>query len=384
MKKLSVLVRTVGPYHHARFNALCNEFKVYVFETRPQIGEYDWDNNVLDKAKYALYRNNELNKKVIKDNIVVFLSETNPDFIVTHGWADYEYLVVLQFAKKYEIPIGTLSDSTLQDYKRYPIKEFLKRNIAKCFDAYLAAGTRSIEYLNSLGIYYDIYTPCDVVDNDFFESQVEAIRNGHAKRTISFPPKYILCVSRLISKKNIITLLEAYAEVLQTHSNYKYSIVIVGSGPLKAEIDAQIQFLGLENRVMLHNFAQYNILPEFYASASALIIPSISDQWGLVVNEAMASGLPVLVSMNCGCASDLVIKGENGSVFKPQKNDMINCLNEFSEYSDYALRDMGEKSKSMIRYYSLDRFVSSTFEMSKVKHVKLNLIQKAFLTILIK
>jgi glycosyltransferase involved in cell wall biosynthesis len=93
---------------------------------------------------------------------------------------------------------------------------------------------------------------------------------------------------------------------------------LVGDGPLKPRLLQLRQRLGLGEDLLLPGFKQYPELPEYYGLAGAFILAStVEETWGLVVNEAMASGLPVLVSERCGCASDLVANGRNGFTFDP-------------------------------------------------------------------
>jgi glycosyltransferase involved in cell wall biosynthesis len=105
-------------------------------------------------------------------------------------------------------------------------------------------------------------------------------------------------------------------------------------------------------------FKQYEELPAYYAHAGAFIHASTTEQWGLVVNEAMASGLPVLVSNRCGCAADLVKEGENGWTFDPTDEEkMVELMLKISE--DETLRkEMGLRSREIIEEWGPDRFAS--------------------------
>ena len=96
-----------------------------------------------------------------------------------------------------------------------------------------------------------------------------------------------------------------------------WSLVLLGDGPLKSDLCRLISDLRLDACVHLPGFKQYHELPVYYGLASAFVHASTTEQWGLVVNEAMASGLPVLVSNRCGCAQDLVKEGVNGFTFDP-------------------------------------------------------------------
>jgi glycosyltransferase involved in cell wall biosynthesis len=105
-------------------------------------------------------------------------------------------------------------------------------------------------------------------------------------------------------------------------------------------------------------FKQYEELPHYYAHAGAFIHASTTEQWGLVVNEAMASGLPVLVSNRCGCAADLVKEGENGWTFDPRNEEqMADGMRRISA-DDEVRFAMGSRSREIIRRWGPDRFAA--------------------------
>ena len=93
--------------------------------------------------------------------------------------------------------------------------------------------------------------------------------------------------------------------------------MILGDGHLRPQLTRRVEQLGIAEDVLLPGFKQYDELPAWYGLAGAFVLASTTEQWGLVVNEAMASGLPVLVSERCGCAPDLVEDGVNGFTFDP-------------------------------------------------------------------
>ena len=105
-------------------------------------------------------------------------------------------------------------------------------------------------------------------------------------------------------------------------------------------------------------FKQYEELPTYYASAGAFIHASTIEQWGLVVNEAMASGLPVLVSNRCGCAKDLVREGVNGFTFDPYNEEQLADLMVRIASDEVARYQMGARSREIIAEWGTDRFAS--------------------------
>src|SRR5207253_3162510 len=104
----------------------------------------------------------------------------------------------------------------------------------------------------------------------------------------------------------------------RTTDNRPWDLVLLGDGPLKADICRLISDFRLHGQVHLRGFIQYRELPAYYALADAFVHASTTEQWGLVVNEAMATGLPVIVSNRCGCVPDLVAEGKNGFTFNPE------------------------------------------------------------------
>lgn len=373
--RILIFVRTIGPYHNARFCFLAEKYELDVCETKPAIGEYDWD---VISDKHSLYQRHILTEDV---SVSDFILDINPSVIITHGWADKEYLQALVYAKSKRIPIYSLIDSTLSDYKRNPILETIKKQVAFSFDGFLAAGTRSTQYLNHLGITKDVFQPCDVVDNEYFHNNALLYRQNKQEVSSSLPAKYILCVSRFIEKKNIEQLILAYNEAI-TRVDYNYDLVIVGSGELKDELIGLVAGLNIGNRVIFFEFAQYDKLPEFYAHARALIIPSRTDQWGLVVNEAMASSLPVLVSDGCGCADDLI--DENGLVFSPNSEGILSTLLKFNTFTEEELLLMGEKSFKLINdNFSINQFVAGVSDLMAGNSHKISFITKLILKILL-
>ena len=88
-------------------------------------------------------------------------------------------------------------------------------------------------------------------------------------------------------------------------------------------LKATVQRIGLEESIQFFGFQAYDSIPAWYARTACLILPSVSEPWGLVINEAMASGLPVIVSDRCGCADDLVEDGANGYIFSAKNADSL-------------------------------------------------------------
>lgn len=133
--------------------------------------------------------------------------------------------------------------------------------------------------------------------------------------------------------------------------------MLLGDGDLRFSVFNLRSSLGLDACVHLPGFKQYDELPAYYGCASVFIHASITEQWGLVVNEAMASGLPVLVSNRCGCAQDLVQEGVNGFTFDPYNVEQLaELMLRISAFQDVSLSAFGDASRKLISNWGLERF----------------------------
>jgi glycosyltransferase involved in cell wall biosynthesis len=255
-------------------------------------------------------------------------------------------------------------DSKYDDFPRPAWKEWLKRTVYRGFDAALVGGAHSGQYAQLLGVRPEnIFVGCDVVDNGFFaRGAARARENAGTLRTAHrLPEDYFLFVGRLDEKKNVSRLLAAYEQYLRLAGEQAWGLVICGSGPLKDRLRQEARELGLA-QVIFAGFKQLEELPVYYGLARGLITPSSHDeQWGLVVNEAMASGLPVLVSKACGCAPDLVQEEVNGYTFDPYDKTALARLMLKMSSGGVDLKAMGEASQRIIAGWGLERFAEQLF-----------------------
>lgn len=354
-KTIAFLVRRVGPYHHARLRALAAEspLSVFVIEFRPTDPIYAWS-PVAEAGGYGRLQASSAGE------LGRALHEIRPDVVVCVGYADPEIHRAAAWALRRGLPLVTCSDSTHDDQPRTWLKEALKRLMLSAFDAALVAGNRANDYLGELGLDGECrFRPWDVVDNAHFELGADAARRRPAepRERLKLPERYFVCVSRFVPKKNLARLVEAYARYVAGAGNSAWSLVLSGAGPLEADLRAQAA--GLGPRVHFPGFLQYQDLPACYGLAEALVLPSMSDQWGLVVNEAMAAGLPVLVSTRCGCAPELVRAGENGFTFDPGDTAALaDLLGRTAGMGPEMRASMGARSREIVAAFTPQAFAS--------------------------
>jgi glycosyltransferase involved in cell wall biosynthesis len=251
-----------------------------------------------------------------------------------------------------------MSASTARDFSRSWWKEAIKRRVVQMHQAGLAGGQLHAAYLAQLGMAEEqISQGYDVVDNQHFADGAEdARRRADATRqALDLPEDYFLTSCRFVEKKNLQRLLRAYA-LYRGHTEVPWDLVLLGDGPLRGNLSEQAEAHGISNHVHFPGFKQYDELPPYYGLANGFVLASTTEQWGLVVNEAMAAGLPVLVSERCGCASDLVREGKNGFTFDPYDPVEIARLMGRMAGKRCDRSAMGARSQAIISQWTPERF----------------------------
>jgi len=343
----------VGPYHQVRLSAVADVgMNLTVLQTRPQSQEYAWTFDPsgpyeLISLTGAAGPEADPPRDQLVRQLEALLTRARPAAIVSVGWADRAYQSLLVLAHKRRIPVVLVSDSRHRDEPRSGSKEWLKRQLLRGYSAALVAGTESRDYLTGLGFCsHAIVQPWDVVDNAFFAqaSAIPAHREPH-----------FLCVSRLVAKKNHAGLLQAYFTYQEQGGCW--GLKLVGSGPEESSIREAIANLPQPDRVELLPFCQLEQLGQLYAQASAFVLASSTDQWGLVVNEAMAAGLPCLVSSACGCAVDLIDHGVTGWCFDPaEPADLTRLMHTAESQSPEHRQAMVNAARARLEAFTPESF----------------------------
>lgn len=322
---VTILLDRIGPYHDARLRQLSMACSVTAVEFSKIDRTYSWS-SVAENGSYrvvTLFPDRDIKSvsaSVLSTKMHAELTLLESDVVAIPGWSAPASLAALTWCAKTTTPAVLMSDSTYYDEPRALWKEWVKRQIVDLHSSALVAGTLHMDYVEALGLSRaSAFTGYDVVDNLHFELAAERARSEAEvlRRKFRLPCHYLLASSRFIEKKNLFRLLAAYSEFRSHCDGNDWDLVLLGDGPLRAELLDYVDRMGLTGRVHFLGFRQYEELPVFYALAEAFIHASTTEQWGLVVNEAMASGLPVLVSNRCGCAPDLVRDGINGYSFDP-------------------------------------------------------------------
>jgi 1,2-diacylglycerol 3-alpha-glucosyltransferase len=407
---IGVVFHHIGPYHHARLNAAADRLSVTGFEWSAK-GYDAWGTAVVPARynKISLFPEATDRYPGRDERRRAFWSALNqlkPDIVAVNGWNNFGSLAAANCCVDRGVPLVVMSESARDDEPRTWWKESIKRRMVGVYSAALVGGQRHVDYLVELGMPRErIFTGYDVVDGDYFRQKAEEIRSqtssGSAKpaadrvirKKYGLPQNYFLASARFIEKKNLPTLISAYAEYRDrsqragvTDPGYKgsapWNLVLLGHGPLHSTLNTQLTALNLHAHVYLPGFKQYDELPIYYALASAFVHASMTEQWGLVVNEAIASGLPVIVSERCGCAPELV--KDNGFKFDPTNQDELAArLLQMATLSDDERRRLSDASYRIAADFSSDRFGQGLEQAARIAikpQKRLGLIDRALLS----
>ncbi len=378
-QRLVWVVPDLSYYHHARINAFARLgiADVVVIEMCDTSGFKEFKKPAFSDAAYRLitlfkgryYADIPKAEACVTINNV--LDEVDPDLLLVQGWSDIFALASIRWLQETG-KIGIVAtESQFIDDVRKPWKEWIKRRLIRRFSSGLAGGRSHVDYLKMLEVSADrIFSGYDVVDNDHFATGAAEIRRRQEAWVQHCPARaYFLASSRFIKRKNHARLLHAYAlyrKAVLAQNGEPWNLVLLGDGPQRMELEHLVGELSLSGYVQMPGFKGYDELPAYYGMAGAFIHASTVEQWGLVVNEAMAAGLPVLVSNRCGCAADLVTDGENGFCFDPFDTSELAHLMARVTSKECNAKVMGQCSYQKITRWSPQTFAEGLSQAVKV------------------
>jgi glycosyltransferase involved in cell wall biosynthesis len=332
--RLGILVSHPIQYHAPLFRELTRyvDLKVYFAHRQTARGQagagfnvaFEWDVDLLGGYSHRFLRNRARHPSTDHfagcdtPEIGEEIRQGHFDAFLVMGWYLKSYWQAVRTCRSLRVPVMVRGDSQLGTARNW-LKRILKEPIYPCvlrqFDACLYVGEKNREYLERYGVPVErLFFSPNCIDNSTFGSQARAIDRLTSRGKMGIKPKQcaVLFVGKLLDVKRPRDLIEAL-HILRGDGVDAIG-VFAGDGPLRGALERQ----GLERQVPLAflGFCNQTALPEVYAVADVLVLPSGSESWGLVVNEALACGTPVVVSSAVGCAPDLAIPGRTGTVFE--------------------------------------------------------------------
>jgi len=292
------------------------------------------------------------------------LDRLNPHVVATNGWSMPEAREALGWARSRDgCSSIVMSETKADDTRRSPWRESVKRWVLRGAAAGLVGGTAQADYLGSLGVPTErIFLGYDAIDNDYFARRSSEARadDARARRQLTLPARYFFACTRLLARKNVDGLLRGYAlyraRCAERPDARPWDLIVAGDGPEADSLKRLAAELGATG-VHWPGFVQYERLPFFYGLAAAFVHPAHQEAWGLVVNEAASSGLPLLLSRSVGARSELLKEGLNGDSFDSESTvGICEALLRMSSRHTDVLAEMGRRSQAIVSAFGPERF----------------------------
>jgi len=285
------------------------------------------------------------------------LNRLRPEVVIISGYSDVAAWTAWLWAEVHRTSRIIWAESNVFDHVRHAWKELPKRLFLSRCDRAHVYGTSSREYMEKLGMPRErIGTRRALVDTALF-------LGGEGTPGAKAGAIRLIYCGRLSPEKNLTTLLRAFAALGQKNESPRMILKLVGNGPQADSLRKLVDDLGLGDTVEFTGSVQQTALPPIFRDSDVFVLPSKSEPWGLVVNEAMLSGLPVAVSDRCGCVADLV-KPETGWTFSPDKEaELTRLLGRIADTPREILEDMGRAGRSLASEYSTENCAKGVVAM---------------------
>lgn len=334
--------------------------------------EFKWDIPLLEGYHYRVLCNVAKHPSVTSfrgcdtPEIASILKQGNFDAAVVNGWVVKSCLQTLWACRRHGIPCLVRGESNVLRPRAW-YKRLIHRVLLSQYSACLAIGkaNRAFYLRNGVEASRIFMTPYGV-DNDWFATRAALAREqrGEFRREWGIAPDAVVFLfsGKLIPKKRPLDLIRAMAEAQQSSAaKLNWHLLIAGDGALRAACESLATELTVP--VTFAGFLNQQAMPGAYAASDCLVLPSdIGETWGLVVNEAMASGLPAIASDQVGCHPDLIVPEKTGFVFPcGDVQALSRCLMDMAE-NPGRCREMGAVAREKVSGYTDDAVVAGILQ----------------------
>ncbi|HTE12045.1 MAG TPA: glycosyltransferase [Chitinophagaceae bacterium] len=382
MSNIGILFKDFGPYHVARIEALADALKtkessLFAYRFYESSRNYAWKTMTPENAK-VITLGNENASGVVEAFRVAFalgrsIRKQKIKAVFLPSYSPLPNMLCIFSAKMAGSKIILMNESWEATERASFFGRLAKHFLVRLFNSALVGGTPQKQYACAYGqLPSKVFLGYDAVDVKYYEQQSAQWKNETpGKQPVpNLPPRYFLNLGRFVSKKNIPLLIKAYSRLLKRYPLLDIALVLVGEGEEEKALKDLVTELQVPLRegmlspnlsqknaeVVFYPFQQIDKTPFIFSRSEAFILPSLYEEWGLVVNEAMASSTTVIVSKNVGCAADLVINGINGFQFNPESVEQLEeILEKFVK--DPMLADrLGNEGYRHIKNWGPERF----------------------------
>lgn len=374
--KVFIIHNIIAPYRVPLFNKISSwrgiDLEVLFYAKTEKNRAWNVPKNLNFKYKIIPGLNLWLRNRAvyIKPYLFFYLLKRNPEYVIVGGFS-FAALLALLYCKIFNKRLLLWSDATpFSERTTGKIRNAIRRILVRNSSAFIASGTEARKYFISLGAYPEkVAISIFTLDVEHFSSCCRKLfsKREEIKTRKGLSGRIILYSGQLIKRKGVIYLLKAFKILQESMDNI--SLSILGSGKCEKELKDYC----LENKlkVSFAGFVQQDSLPEYFTIAELFVFPSLNDQWGVVINEAIATGLPIICSKWVGAAKDLIKNDVNGYIINPQDVDtLVQKMKELLQ-DDKKRLEMGRKSQEMMKLCTIDKatngFIHAIILASKAK-----------------
>ena len=338
---------------------------------------FEWDVPLTDGYRSIVVRPAEADDRIDSGSFTGLdvpqighaIVDTRPDVVLITGWYSVTLVRALIACRRLGVPTLYRGDSHLLSgplgWKR-PLWTLKTRLLLRQFDGFLSPGVRVKEYLEWYGVPdYRIFQVPHAVDNETFAAAAAPYQQPEVRAAarhawgIDRDAFVVLFVGKLMRSKRPVNLVRSMARLAPGAT-----LMVVGAGPLEPDVRVEAARLGVSLKLV--GFMNQSQLGEPYALADCLTLPSdFPETWGLVVNEALATGLPCVVSNAVGCAPDLIRDGETGYVYPLDDIDALAMTLAKVRHRKAEGHDWSPACRALIQTYSYDAMTSGVVRASR-------------------
>jgi L-malate glycosyltransferase len=367
VRPVAIMWENFGPYHHDRIRALVAAgIRVVAIQLFSRSAVYDWESS---EAGYPLLTlalaESSASTFRLAARLVRAVRESGARDCFFCHYQRMDVFLAAAWLRLSGYRVFTMLDSKYDDYPRLALREWIKKAFLWPYAGALAGSERSRAYLASLGIGRDkTRLGYDMIDIARVASQGEPLAAEPA-----FVDRPFLIVARLIPKKNVPGSLRAFARYAREQQDGR-RLEILGDGPLRQELEALAAELEIAGLVDFRGQVDSPAVSEAMRRSLALLLPSTSEQFGLVVNEALANSLPVIVSRQCGAVDELLDDGVNGFAIDALAEDQLHAAMTRIGADEALWRRMAAAAGASAPRGDVRNFVAAVSDLAGVSNTR--------------
>jgi len=364
LRKVLIISNIPSPYKIDFFNELGKYVELTAWFESQNERNRKWEiKHIGDNFKYEFLKgitirvSNHFNINVLKK-----LSKERFDVYVIGGYSTLTEIIAINWLKKNNVPFILCIDGGFIKNEN-KLMRFFKKKLISSATYWISSGRNCTKYLQHYGIKREEIIEYPFSSVKYTDQEIKSISE---REIINFRNKeglnkiVLLTVGQFIPRKGIDLLLKAYENI----NCNEVSLVIIGEGPLKSNYMQYIKEKNIKN-IIIKDFLQKEELINYYKISDIFIFPTRYDIWGLVINEAMEFGLPIISSDMAGAPYDLVRDGENGYIFKAGDIDELKSKIELLIKDETKRKIFSQKSLEIIKTYTIENMTKKYLEVIK-------------------